>query len=101
METPAYLDTVARLKEYDLPHHLIPGLARYLVGGIAPGSFLRAVLENDLTDTVLSADASSLSSLRELIHYLLEFAPAAAWGSPGLVEMWIEKFRSKVVLGEN
>lgn len=45
------------------PEDMLASLARYDIQGIQPGSFLSAVLLNDLQDAVLRADARSMLAL--------------------------------------
>lgn len=68
---------------------LLNGLERYRNDGIATGSFLRAVLENNLIDAVKRADETSLASLRSLVFTIDEHLPQAAYGSPAAVEAWL------------
>jgi len=68
-----------------VPAHLRDGLERYLVKGVLPDGFLRAVLSNNLVDAVLRADPVSLASLVDLVRYLRSCAPATAFGSEALM----------------
>jgi hypothetical protein len=71
-----------------VPHHLRPGLVRYFADGIMPGSFLQAVLVNDLTQAVRRADPESCAALGPLVTFLLMHAPSIAWGSREAVLAW-------------
>jgi hypothetical protein len=71
-----------------VPDHLRAGLVRYFSDGIMPGSFLQAVLCNDLIEAVRRADPSSRSALPSLIDFLMMHAPAQAWGSRERVLAW-------------
>ena len=56
--------------------------------GIIPGSFLQSVLTNNLTQAVLRADLEAELGLGPLIRFLLEHAPASAWGTREAVLAW-------------
>jgi hypothetical protein len=64
-------------------------LQRYLCDRIAPGGFLRAVLENDLLTAVMSADSISRETLPEIVNYVYLNVPRDAWGSPARVKDWL------------
>jgi hypothetical protein len=79
---------------YDLlPDHLRAGMRRYVECGIETGSFLRAVLENDLEQVISRAapglDQTDLYAIALFVRGL----PAEAWGSPEKVRAWIAKGR--------
>jgi hypothetical protein len=70
--------------------HLVPGLQRYLSDHIETGSFLRAVLSNDLCEACArAADLNTLLSLPLLVVYLQKNLPEQCWGSPEKVEAWL------------
>lgn len=53
-----------------------------------PGSFLTAVLENNLKEAVARADEESLDALPHIVAWLYDRAPNVAWGSPKHVHDW-------------
>lgn len=71
-----------------LPTHLRAGMRRYLDQGIPTGSFLRAVLENDLAEAVLRADNEARPWLLNIVIFL-HGIPPEAWGSTAAVAAWI------------
>jgi len=73
----------------DVPPHLREGLKAYLIDRVRPGAFLSAVLTNNLTDAVLRADPASLGSLKDLVLFLHNYAPANSHGSSELFEAWL------------
>lgn len=75
-----------------VPEHLIEGLRRYINSHIKPGSFLMAVLENDLRESLGRADPASREGLFDLFLYLYNYAPSDCWGSPEKVERWLAKY---------
>ncbi len=76
------------LTQSEVPRHLRAGLVRYFSDGILPGGFLQAVLCNDLRAAVGRADPYSTAALGILVMFLVEHAPARAWGSREKVLAW-------------
>lgn len=68
---------------------VIDGLRRYAEEGIPTGSFLRAVLENDLHTACEKADIDNASTLHRIVVYIHNELPAACWGGPKKVADWI------------
>jgi hypothetical protein len=78
--------------EYDT----LPGDARetarlYVERGLAPGGFMRAVLENNLVQAFGHADAHNLVRMYDYADWLYNDVPADAWGSAARVQAWIDK----------
>lgn len=58
------------------------GMTLYFNAGILPGSFLKAVLRNDLTDAILRADVESIQLLPGLVRWLVhDLDQPKMWGS--------------------
>ena len=53
------------------------------------GSFLMAVLRNDLKDAVNRADPGMFASLKEIVMYCWWEIPSPCWGSPKAVHQWL------------
>jgi hypothetical protein len=86
---------MARPSNYSkLPMHMRTGVQLYLEQGIEPGSFLRAVLENDLAGAARRADEVNRKFLFEWAEFLHNELPANSWGSPEIVDRWLETFQS-------
>lgn len=75
--------------DFNIPLHLREALERYRDWHLPPGNFLRAVLENNLAETVGLADPRSFAHLREILEWLWHKMPATAWGSFERVEEWL------------
>jgi len=71
--------------------HMIPGISLYLEKGVPPGSFLMALLQNDLAGAVRTADHVNLVLMREWVLWLHNNLPAECHGSPERVEAWCDK----------
>ena len=77
---------------YDLLHpHLRESFRRYIEQGIPPGSFMRALLSNDLREIFARADELNGSEVRNYVMWLWNNAPAFCWGSPEAVDAWIAR----------
>jgi hypothetical protein len=68
-----------------IPQATKDSLDRYVNEGIMPGSFLRAVLTNDLASAVFKADSKNLAALKDIMLYIYNEVPANAWGSTSTV----------------
>lgn len=74
-----------------VPEHLRPGLIRYFEHGIKPGSFLQALIQNNLAQTVLRADELTLPHLPNIVRWMMNEAPAPKWGSEDAMNAWINE----------
>lgn len=78
------------LSEAGLPEHMQASLIDYITQGLFTGSFLRAVLANDLHGAISRADWKNRHLLPEYVNFLYNIAPMDCWGSEEAVETWIE-----------
>jgi hypothetical protein len=67
--------------------HMEESVRLYVEHGILPGSFLQAVLANNLIHAAGRADSINAELLREWAFFLLEL-PDECWGSWGQVVKW-------------
>lgn len=72
-----------------VPARIMEALGRYIDGHIATGSFLRAVLENDLKGALGRADPECRAALHAIVAYLYNEAPGDCWGSKEAVRDWL------------
>jgi hypothetical protein len=87
---PTY--TLGRKADWSLiPDYMIGGLRSYIEYGIEPGSFLSAVLCNDLRGACECADHVNRHRLFEYVQFLYSYAPSACWGSPKRYEAWMDE----------
>lgn len=77
------------LRETGVPENLHDGIVAYLTERRPTGSFLKAVLENDLAQAVLRADPVTIKRIRETVLFLHNYAPSPSWGSPHTVASWL------------
>ena len=75
---------------YDkLPGHMQDGMRLYIERGIDAGSFMMAVLCNDLMGACGKADHINRERLFDYCNFLYNEAPSSCFGSPGKVAAWI------------
>ena len=77
--------------EYHIPDRMMEGLKRWIDHGIKPGSFMLAVLTNDLRGAIERADDENLANLPAYLGYLYNEAPGGCWGSVEKVADWAKK----------
>lgn len=73
-----------------IPAHMMSSLEGYKNLGWQPGSFLRAILENNLVNAASNADEQNKHLLFDYANYLYNKLPRAAWGSPEAVDAWVK-----------
>jgi len=84
------------------PEQYKEGLQMYFLYHVEPGSFMRAVLENDLHEAMARfdgfsssyfSDTSSMRKLQDLMSFLYNEVPARTvgiWGTHATVEKWLK-----------
>ena len=78
-----------------IPEHMHDGIISYLTQGRPQGSFLTAVLSNDLIDAFVRADHINSANMFNWVKYLYNYAPPSSYGSPEKVKDWLARFVSK------
>jgi hypothetical protein len=64
-----------------VPEHTMQALDLYVTRGIMPGSFLTAVLCNDLAGAFGKADVYNIANMYAIVKHIYNKIPACAWGS--------------------
>lgn len=82
------------MKRTRVPEAMHGGLKRYLFDRVEPGSFLRAVLENDLVMAMANSDENMRYQLHPLAGFMYNELPArdygnTPWGSAKAVSDWL------------
>lgn len=72
-----------------LPEHMRDGFRRYIEDGIPGGSFMTAVLSNDLMGAFQRADDINRDHMFDTCAFLHNEAPRGCFGSPEHVKDWI------------
>lgn len=80
----------AHAESCGIPRYMIPGLTRYFVNRVRPGSFLTAVLQNDFMEALGHADHTNINCLKAYGMFLYNHAPLGSYGSRENVESWLE-----------
>ena len=70
---------------------VIEAFDNYWNHGFEPGSFLRAVICNDLVESVSRADPWNSKNLSKIVAYMINNAPIDSWGSYEVYKEWINK----------
>lgn len=73
----------------NIPEYMHIGVKLYVLDGTPPGSFLSAVLRNDLRQAVLRADTNNIHHLPDYIHLFYNHLPADCWGNDENVDNWL------------
>ncbi len=84
-----------RLEASDLPESNAESLAIYLHHGVIPGSFMRALIENNLVHAAMCADHRNKHYLFEWASFLYNHMPSDAWGSAEKVLAYAKGKQSK------
>ena len=90
LEVEAMTSAYYEFNGFVIPEHMAQGLDLYINEGIEPGSFLMAVLCNDLMEACGRADHINIRNLPAYCGYLYNEAPPQCFGSPAKVEAWIK-----------
>lgn len=72
-----------------IPGHMFGAVSRYMLQGIPPGSFLTAVLSNDLMGAFDKADDENSAAMRQWCLFLYNHAPSGSHGSPQAFSNWL------------
>ena len=74
---------------YDrIPEHMRDAAKLYIENGIRPGSFLTAVICNDLFGAFGCADDINAAAMRDWVMFFYNDAPSRCWGSTAKFEAW-------------
>lgn len=74
-------------------------LERYVVHRIPTGSFLQAVLENNLMQAFARADDENIVDMFSIVQYIYSQVPTCCYGSPAIVEAWLKERPTDEALG--
>jgi hypothetical protein len=89
-ELPTY--TMGSKADWSLiPKHMIEGVRNYIEHGIEPGSFLSAVLCNDLRRACECADDINRTRLFQYIQFFYSYTPTDCWGSEKRFLAWMDE----------
>ena len=72
-----------------IPKRTRDNIDRYVKEHHPPGSFLIAVLSNDLVESIGWADEGNREALFEIVGYCYNMIPSECWGSRKAVRRWL------------
>lgn len=73
-----------------VPEHTRGSIIRFIEFGIEPGSFLLAVINNDLKNAFGQADIENTYHIRTIVSWFYNYAPSNCWGYNSSFEHWRE-----------
>ncbi len=72
------MSDLVQIGDWAIPSRFAGGLARYVLHRIPTGSFLRAILMNDLTEAVGRADDQAAPYIVDLTRVIYNYVPTLA-----------------------
>jgi hypothetical protein len=72
-----------------VPRHTQEAIERYLVDGLPAGSFLEAVITNNLFMSVGHADVANKQHLVSIVEWFAQRAPLESYGSKVAYTAWL------------
>lgn len=76
---------------YYIPRYMQNGLELYINHGVQPGSFLMAVLSNQLHEAYMYADDTNFRNIPAYVDFLHNHVSSNIWGSPEKIKAWVNK----------
>lgn len=67
--------------DWSIGQHMMDGIKRYLCEFIPPGSFLTAIICNNLKEAVGRADGENIRNIPAFVSFFYNEAPLNSWGS--------------------
>jgi len=71
-----------------MPDYMQPGIARWVLFGLVPGSFLQHVIKNDLFAAAGHADDLNQGLLWDYCNFFWNSAPSECWGYELALSDW-------------
>jgi len=91
-ELTAMLDEELSQPDYDqLPKYMLPAVYQYVVDGRPPGTFLEAVITNNLRHALTCADDRNLKVLPVWVRFFYNCVPAACVGDAHDMTNWMRE----------
>ncbi len=93
---PTTVPPFSFLKEYSvIPVRMQEAMTRYVQDGITPGSFLCAVIDNDLRGAIFQADDTHTLLVPLFVNWFYSEAPANCCGSRAARLEWVKSHQDK------
>lgn len=81
---------IYKFKDFYIPERMMESISRYVKEGVRPGSFLTAVICNNLRGAISSADSENLENLPAFMTYFYNETPSECWGSIKKMDAWVK-----------
>lgn len=78
-----------------IPEDTMSALTLYVNEGIRPGSFLQAILHNDLFGAHARADKENYNAISLIVSYIYNEIRGDCWGGPQIMREYIEQKRAE------
>ena len=75
---------------YEIPERMRESLRLYVEDRIKPGSFLTAVIVNNLEEAVAFADGENMPNIPAYVNFFYNHTPSSCWGSPVKMKKWLD-----------
>lgn len=79
---------IYQFKGQYIPPRMMDLIEQWVKHAAEPGSFLTAIIQNDLKQAVANADEENVHNLAAYVSYFYNEVPIACWGSPKAMEQW-------------
>lgn len=73
-----------------IPNRTKESIDLYVERGVMLGSFVMAVLENNLKEAFGRADEGNIAEMFHIVSYCYNNIPVNCWGSPEKVARWLK-----------
>ena len=84
-----------KFRDFYIRPQMMDAINRYIENRLYPGSFLAAVICNDLVGACQCADDENLVNLPAFTSYFYNEAPGNCWGSAEIMDAWINNKKEK------
>ena len=88
-------EQVTALQECGIPGYMHQSIVNFYENGYQPGSFLTAVIDNDLKEAVGRADDTNIHCIKNYVMWFYNHAPDGTWGFSGATEKWCKHIREE------
>lgn len=75
---------------YNIPGPVQTELTEFIENGTAAGPFVHAVLSNNLVDAVAFSTSAEIANIKDIVHWVVNFAPSDCWGVEAVALRWCE-----------
>ena len=82
-------------RQFYIPEHMMEGIKNYTDHGLEPGSFLTAIICNDLKGAVGKADDINIVNIPAYVDYFYNHTPSSCWGSEENMRNYMIKIRAE------